>query len=335
MENQTKLNSSGARQKIISILKRYWWVLLIIAVGLFAIMGAPVLSYILYGIGIIIAIMIFAPFVVQLFAPALYSIALLVEHFKESKGQSVGKRYFFIPASIVAIVSFVTAQSILSIWIFLASFFIWSSVIGLFFSFIGIFLFGLAPIAIVTAPFVIWVKSGFAEFLGVLFFFLTAAFWYGFSKLAFPDDSWSSWKPTPESFLGYSPQTFLLGALSFQIIALPFYHFGAYNAGSLISDLGGFIFLILALIAAFKWMSIKRKMPREDRENLYRPSAWIFFLGLLVTNLLYAQFQQVYSAPTGILFWLNGFFLVVLIARFFGIFRRKKKPAVQVAQYHE
>ncbi|QQR82488.1 hypothetical protein IPJ70_04405 [Candidatus Campbellbacteria bacterium] len=322
MEKTNQINSVGARQKIFGLLGKYWWVLLIIAIGLFAWMGAPVLRYILYGIGIIVALMIFAPFVVQLFAPALYSISLLTDHFKQSKGQSVGKRYFFLPASIVAVVGFVTAQSILSIWVFLTSFFIWTSVVGVFFSFIGIFFFGLAPIAIVTAPFVVWIKIGLVEFIAVLIFFLTALFWYGFSKMAFPDHSWNS---TPDDFLGYSPHTFLLGALSFQVIALPFYHFEAMGIGNFISDFGGFIFLVLALIASFKWRSAKKKLSPAEKENLYRPSAWVFFLGFMVTNLLYMQFQQVYDAPTAVLFWLNGFFLVVLIGRFFGMFKKKKQ----------
>lgn len=321
MENTSQINSVGARKKVLQLLGKYWWVLLILAIALFIWMGAPVLKYILYGVGIIVAVMIFAPFVVQLFAPALYSISLLADHFKESQGQPAGKRYFFLPASIVAVVGFVTAQSILSIWVFLASFFIWASVIGVFFSFVGIFFFGLAPIAIITAPFVVWIQSGLAEFIGVLVFFLTALFWYAFSKMAFPDQSWKS---TPDDFLGYSPHTFLLGALSFQVIALPFYHFEAMSIGNFISDFGGFIFLVLALIASFKWRSAKKKLSQSEKNDLYRPSAWVFFLGFMVTNLLYMQFQQVYNAPTAVLFWLNGFFLVVLIGRFFGIFKRKK-----------
>jgi hypothetical protein len=304
-----------------SFLKKYWWVALIIVLVLFALMGAPVLKYILYGIGLIVALMIFAPFMVQLFAPAIYSISLLIEHFHESKGEPAGKRYFFVPAAILAMVGFVTAQSILSIWIFIASFLIWTSVTGFFISFVAIFFFGLAPLAIISAPFVVWIQSGFAAFVAVLAFFLIAAFWYGFSKMALPENAWKS---TPDDFLGYSPHMFLLGALSFQVVAMPFYHFSAYGAGNLISDLGGFIFLVLALIAGIKWKSIKKKLSGEQKENLYRPSAWVYFLGFMVTNLLYAQFQGIYEAPTAVLFWLNGFFLIALIGRFFGMFNRKK-----------
>lgn len=314
-------NSTNARQKVMSFLKKYWWIALIIVLVLFALMGAPVLKYILYGIGLIVALMIFAPFMVQLFAPAIYSISLLIEHFHESKGEPAGKRYFFVPAAILAMVGFVTAQSILSIWIFIASFLIWTSVTGFFISFVAIFFFGLAPLAIISAPFVVWIQSGFTAFVAVLAFFLIAAFWYGFSKMALPENAWKS---TPDDFLGYSPHMFLLGALSFQVVAMPFYHFGAYGAGNLISDLGGFIFLVLALIAGIKWKSIKKKLSSEQKVNLYKPSAWVYFLGFMVTNLLYAQFQGIYEAPTAVLFWLNGFFLIALIGRFFGMFNRKK-----------
>ena len=131
-------------------------------------------------------------------------------------------------------------------------------------------------------------------------------------------------KQTPEDFLGYSPQTFLLGALSFQIIALPFYRFGLSGVGNTISDMGGAIFLMLALIAAFKWRAIKKRLSAEEKESLYRPSVWVYIFGFLLTNLLYIEFKQSYDAPTAVLLWLNTFFLVVLIGRFFGILKRKK-----------
>jgi tellurite resistance protein TehA-like permease len=130
---------------------------------------------------------------------------------------------------------------------------------------------------------------------------------------------------TPEDFLGYSPHTFLLGALSFQVIALPFYNFGLNGVGNIISDAGGFIFLILALIAAFKWRAIKKKLSETERENLYQPSVWIYIFGFLLTNLLYAEFTQKFGAPTAVLFWLNGFFLIAILGRFFRLFKRKKK----------
>ena len=146
------------------------------------------------------------------------------------------------------------------------------------------------------------------------------------SKMAFSKDYWKS---TPEDFLGYSPHTFLLGALSFQVIALPFYNFGLNGVGNVISDAGGFIFLVLALIAAFKWRATKKKLSEAERENLYRPSVWIYIFGFSLTNLLYAEFAQKFEAPTAVLFWLNGFFLIAILGRFFGLFRRKKK-AVQI-----
>jgi len=88
--------------------------LIIIAILAFT-TDVPIFQYVLWGVGIIFALMILAPVLFQLFAPAFFLISSLIEHFKESKGQSVGKRYVFIPAALVAVVGFVTAQSILSI----------------------------------------------------------------------------------------------------------------------------------------------------------------------------------------------------------------------------
>jgi len=320
-------NKTNIRQKLFGLLGKYWWIILILVVILALVTNIPIFKFALWAMGIIFALMIFGPFLFQLFAPAFVLISSLAEHFNESKGQSAGKRYIFIPAALVAAVGFVTAQSILSIWVFIISFLIWSSVIGFFFTFLTVFFFGLAPLAIITAPFVVWYQAGFVEFLSVVIFFLITLFWYAFSKMAFSEDYW---KTTPETFLGYSPHTFLLGALSFQVIALPFYNFGLNGAGNIISDAGGAIFLLLALISAFKWRAIKKKLSQEERENLYHPSAWIYFLGFILTNLLYAEFQQRFGAPTAVLFWLNGFFLVALIGRFFGIFKRKQKKLPQI-----
>ncbi len=321
------MDKANIRQKLLGLLGKYWWVVLIVIEILAFTTNIPIFQWVLWGVGIIFALMIFAPFLLQLFAPAFVLISSLAEHFNESKGQSAGKRYIFIPAALLAAVSFVMAQSILSIWVFIVSFLIWSSVIGFFFTFLTVFFFGLAPLAILSAPFVVWYQAGFAAFLVVVIFFLITLFWYGFSKMAFPENQWKS---TPETFLGYSPHTFLLGALSFQVIALPFYRFGLFGTGNIISDFGGAVFLLLALVSAFKWRAIKKKLSEEEKENLYKPSVWIYIFGFLLTNLLYVEFQQSYGAPTAILFWLNGFFLVVMIGRFFGIFKRKKPKISQV-----
>jgi len=321
------MEQANIRQKLFGLLGKYWWVLLLLVGVLAFTTDIPIFQYLLWGVGIIFALMIFAPFLFQLFAPAFFLISQLGEHFQESKGQSSGKRYIFIPAALLAAVGFITAQSILSIWVFILSFIIWASVIGFFFTFITVFFFGLAPLAILTAPFVVWYQAGFAEFLGVVVFFLIALFWYGFSKMAFSEEYWKS---TPETYLGYSPHLFLLGALSFQVIALPFYQFDLSGVGNIISDAGGAIFLLLALISAFKWRAMKKKLSEEERENLYRPSAWIYIFGFILTSLLYADFEQRFGAPTAVLFWLNGFFFIALIIRFFGIFKRKKKKLPQI-----
>jgi hypothetical protein len=225
-----------------------------------------------------------------------------------------------MPMALVSTISFATAQMILSIWVSILSFVIWASVIGFFWTFLLTFLFGLAPITILTAPFLVWYKEGFVFFLGTGIFFLMTLFWFGFLKLAFSED----YSSTPEDFLGYSPQIFLLGALSFQVIAVFFYHFKLFGIGVWVSDLSGTIFLLLALISALKWRTLKKKLSKEEKEYLYRPSVWVYVLGFLFTNILYMAFQR-FEAPTAILLWINLYFLVALMGRFFGLFRRKPK----------
>jgi hypothetical protein len=324
------MEQANIRQKLFGLVGKYWWVLLMLIGVLGFTTNVPIFRLVLWGVGIIFALMIFAPFLLQLllqlFAPAFVFIALLREYCNKSKGQSAGKRYIFIPAALLASFGFVTAQFVLSIWVLIVSVLIWSSTIGFFFTFIATFFFGLAPLTIFTAPFVVWYKAGFAEFLAIAIFFLISAFWYGLSKLAFSENYW---KHTPDEFLGYSHQAFLLGALSFQVIALPFYRFGLFGTGNIISDAGGSIFLLFALISAFQWRAIKKKLSEEEKENLYKPSVWVYIFGFLLTNLLHLEFKQSYGAPTAVLFWLNSFFLVVMIGRFFGIFKRKKPKIPQ------
>jgi len=314
------------RKRFIEMLGKYWWMLLVpVGVGYFF-SDIPIFKYIIYVIAIPFALMIFLPFIIQLFFPAFVLVSSLIEHFREAESMPFGKRYIFIPMALVSAISFSTAQMILLIWVFILSFVIWASVIGSFLTFLLTFLFGLAPIAILAAPFLVWYKEGFSFFIGTGIFFLMTLFWFGFSKLAFSED----YSSTPEDFLGYSPQIFLLGALSFQVIALPFYEFKLFGAGDIISDLGGAIFLLLALISAFKWRSLKKKLPKEEKEYLYKPPVWVYIIGFLFTNILYAAFQR-FEAPTAVIFWLNAFFLVALIGRFFGLYRHKSK--VQKVEY--
>lgn len=337
------------RERFIKILGKYWWVLLIIVgigcIGYFF-TDIPIFKYLVYIIAVPIALIISLPFIIllfsliiQLFSPAFVSVLFLIKHFREAERMPFGKKYIFIPMSLVSVTSFLTAQMILSVWVFILSFVIWTSVIGFFWTFLLTFLLGLAPIAILTAPFLVWYKEGFAYFLGIGIFFLMALFWFGFSKLAFSKD----YSSTPEDFLGYSPQIFLLGALSFQVIALPFCSFKMFEVGNIISGLGGGIFLPLTLIAAFKWRALKKKLSIEEKKYLYRPPVWVYILGYFFTRFLWETFdtiavpintplgqklldgQIVWNIPTGILNWLNTFFLITLIIRFFGLLRRKPK----------
>ena len=192
------------RERFIEILGKYWWVLLIIVgIGYFF-TDIPIFKYIIYVIAIPFALMIFLPFIIQLFSPAFVLVSSLVEHFRETKAMSFGKKYIFVPMALVSTISFSTAQMILSIWIFILSFVIWTFVIGFFWTFLLTFLFGLAPLTLLTAPFLVWYKEGFSAFVAIGIFFAMTLFWYGFSKMAFSED----YSSTPEDFLGYSPQIF-------------------------------------------------------------------------------------------------------------------------------
>lgn len=316
----------NARARFFKIFGNYWWVLLIVvAVGYFF-TDIPIFKYIAYAVGIFFIFIIFLPFIIQLFLPAFVLVSSLIEHFREAESMTFGKKYIFVPMALLGAISFGTSQMILSIWIFVLGFVIWASVIGFFWTFLLTFFLGLAPIVIITAPFLVWYKEGFGAFLGIGIFLLMTLFWYGFSKLAFSED----YSSTPDDFLGYSPQIFLLGALSFQVIALPFYQFKLFGVGNMISDLGGGIFLILALVSMFKWRSLRKKLSVEEQEYLYKPPVWVYILGFFFTNALYVAFLG-FQAPTAVIFWLNGFFLIALMGRFFGVFRRK--PKVQAVSY--
>lgn len=309
------------RERFLKILGKCWWVFIIIAIAGYYLTDIPIFRFILYVIGVPFCLMILLPFIVQLFSPAFALVCGLIEHFKEADGMSFGQKYIFVPAGLVSASSYLLGQIILYVWVFVISFLVWASVIGFFFTFVLTIFLGLAPVAIVTAPFLTWYKEGFVLFIGTGVFFLMALFWFGFSRLAFSEDYFSV---TPEHFLGYSPQLFLLGALSFQVVALPCYEFNMFSVGQTISDIGGGVFLVLALISAIKWTRLKRRLSAEEKEDLYRPSAWIYVLGFLFTNVLYLAFVQ-YGAPIAVIVWLNIFFLVALIGRFFGLFRRKSK----------
>lgn len=318
------------RHRFREILAEYWWIFLIIAgIGYF-VTDISIFKYILYVVAIPFALMLFLPFIIELFAPTFVLISSLIEHFREAEDVSFGKKYIFMPMTLVCCTSFATAQAIFSVWIVILSLTIWGSVIGFSWAFVLAFLFGLAPLVLVTAPFLVWFMEGFVSFLDTGIFFLMALFWFGFLKLAFPED----YSSTPVDFLGYSPQIFLLGALSFQVIALVFYRFNLFGVGGMISDLGGAIFLLLALIAAFQWRAVKKKFLEEEKEYLYKPSVWVYILGFLFTNILHAAFQKL-EAPRAVILWLNTFFLVALLLRFFGLFRRRKpKIQEQAIEYH-
>jgi hypothetical protein len=230
-----------------------------------------------------------------------------------------GKKYIFIPMALLSAVVFILAQTVLSVWVFIVSFITWADLIGAFLATLLIFFFGLAPLAILTAPFVLWIRGGLSIFLNIGIFFLMALFWYGLSSLALSENYYSS---TPEDYLGYSPQTFLLGALATQVLALPFYQFKAFRIGELISEIGGLIFLGLTVIASIKWFIIKRSLDKDEKRGLYKPSVWAYILGFLITDFIYAIFNS-HQVSTAVLMWLNLFFAFALIGRFVGFIQKK------------
>jgi hypothetical protein len=305
-------------KRLFGFLSKYWWLLAIGCIAALFFTKSHIFTYVILIFAIPFLILFFLPFIIQLFAPAIFLFSTLVNHFKESKNMPQGKKYIFIPMAILAAVVFILAQTVLSIWIFVISFMIWANVIGTFFAIVLIFFFGLAPLAILTAPFAIWIKEGTSAFFNISAFFLMALFWYGLSKLAFSKD----YSSTPEDYLGYSPQTFLLGALSTQVIALPFYNFNVFRVGLIISEVGGIIFLLLTIISAIKWFLIKKKLNREEKLSLYKPSVWAYILGFLITDFLYWIFSA-YQVNTAVLTWLNLFFILALIGRFVDYIRKR------------
>jgi hypothetical protein len=318
------------RKLFMENLGNFWWAPLLLVVLGYIFTDIPIFRYIFYVIAILVALIIFLPFIIQLFSPAFVLVSSLIEHFKEAKDMPFSKKYIFVPMSLFSAIAFSTAQTILSIWIFVLAFIIWASIIGFFWTFLISFLFGLAPVIIITAPFIAWYKVGFTLFFDTGIFLLLTLFWFSFSKLAFSED----YSLTPENILGYSPQVFLLGALSLQVVALPFYRFSPMIESStllwianIISVIGGLILLILALVASIIWIRARRKLSYEERENLYRPSLWIYVLGYLVTIIF--SIMPEYQAPLSTISILNIIFLatliIALIGKFIGLFRHKPK----------
>jgi len=328
------------RKRFFELLGDYWWVLLLLIFAGYLLTDLPIFTLILFPIGLLFVLFIFFPFFFQLFAPSFFLIASLKEHFKDTESMPWGKKYVFIPMALLGSVLFVTAQSILTIWVFILAFVIWSSIISPLLTFFLVFIFGLAPLAIITAPFAVWVVDGLGAFLATVIFFLLALFWIGFSKLVASED----YSTTPEDLLGYSPQLYMLGALSLQIIALPFYHIGLplensimLNIGDWVAGWGGAVFILLTLVAWVKWLGVKKKMPKEEREELYRPSVWVYIFGFLITSVLYSAFTTMYFAPVFALYWLNIIFFIAIIARLFvfikRLFKRKQvEPSKQLEQ---
>ena len=235
MEDAQGVETMNMRKRLLNILGNYWWVLLIgVGIGYFF-TDIPVFQYIMLAVGIPIALLIFGPFIASLFNPFFVLIVLLLEHFKEAQDLSFGKKFVFIPMSIVGIASFFLTEMVLSIWILVISFLVWEGLIGVFFTIFAFFFLGLLPVGIISAPFVLWWREGFPAFLNLGSFILVAFLWTMISKLAWSEDYLS----TPDDFLGYSPHTYVVGALSFQLMSFISYNFDWFALGHWLSGLGG------------------------------------------------------------------------------------------------
>ena len=298
------------RKRLLEILGNYWWVLLIGAgIGYFF-TDIPVFQYLMLAIGILFALLIFMPFVVTLFGPLFVLIGGLLEPFKEAQDLSFSKKFVFMPMSFVGVTTFAFTQVLLSIWIVIISFLAWEALIGPFLTILGFFFFGLAPVGIVSAPFILWWKEGLSAFFYAGSWILMAFLWTLISKLAWSED----YLLTPDDFLGYSPHTFVVGALSLQVLAYFAYMFDLFTLGIWISDLGGWIFLILAIISGIQWHRLKRRLSKEERHMLYKPSVWMYILGFLMTNGLSSDIGE-FQVSSAVLLWLNTYFVIVLIWR--------------------
>ena len=290
-------------------------------------MDASIFQKIGIAAGVIVALCIFIPIIIHFLSPVYLLFSSLTKHFRESKKMSFGKKYILMPCTFLSLSSFSLAQIILYLWLFVISFLVWAIVIGPFWTFVLTFFFGLAPVAMITAPFVSWYNFGGIGLLATAPVLFVAFAWIWLSKLAFnsPLDSFDDYA-TPEDFLGYSPQIFLLGALSLQIIALGFYKFKFHYLGNIISDVGGGILLIVSIVSVFIWLSCKKKLSHDGVMVFYKPSIWVYVLGFFITNIIYSEYEDA-DARIAVIFWLNVFFTFALLSRFTMFIFRKLRPA--------
>ncbi len=127
------------RRKTFNFIIGYWWIWLILCLILIVFTDLLIFRYIVHIVATPLALLFFLPFIIQLFFPISSLIYFLIKHFKEAKCMPFGKKYVFVPMAIVSSISFMAAQIILSIWVFVSSFLIWSSLAGFFFAFLLFF----------------------------------------------------------------------------------------------------------------------------------------------------------------------------------------------------
>ena len=316
------------RGRFIAFLGRYWWILILILIAITVIgnhfTDMSVLQYVLLIVGIPVFLIIFLPNIASLFAPlfalvwSLWSLWSSVENFFQVDSVSYWRKYISLPLMFFSVFFSSMAQTILLGFILVQSVLIWADVIGLTWA-ILLTLFGLAPIIVITSPLVVWYTSDFSSFLFLVFLYFMCLSW----SVVLILDSLDHRPPIPDEFfehptdqvIYYSPQIFLFGALSLQVIALPFYYFDLINVGDNISYMLGGVLLLASLVSVVKVRSLRKKISMECLENSYKPSIWIYVLGIVFTQVIYVGFLN-FGAAIDVVAWICVFFTIALISRF-------------------
>jgi len=310
------------RKRAIGVLKKYGWVLVcLVLMGWFT--DIPFFKYTLGLAALPFACLIFLPLLKRLLRPSYHFEIMLIRHYRRHRGLSFAKKYFFIPMTMIAGIAFAVAQCLLCVWILAVSFKTWSSVLGVFWTGILTFYSGLAPVMILLAPVLRGFREGMMPLLVTAVLILTAYFWFRFSKYAFPGRPASP----PKAIVGYSPAVFLAGALSFQVIALPFYPLRLPAVGNMISVFSGFIFLLFAAMAAVKWRSAEKNLSKEQKKDLYISPILPCILGVLIAGILdYALLS--FGASRIVILCLQAIFVVAAIERLLEFLRLRSSSKI-------
>lgn len=299
------------RARALRFFADYWWVLSIAALVGAWLTDIPILRFGLWAAGIPILLLIALPVLLYAFSPLFGLFEALLENFSSASPARGVKRWFWTPLSLIAATAFVLAQVVLVGWSFIVAFVVWEDVVGDIVAIIAMLFLGLAPIAMVLAPFVALVRDGWASFAAIGVMLVMTVLWPLMGRIAFSEEEATL---TIEGALGYSPQLFLLGAVGFQVLALALFTLGSRSGGEAVAGIGGGLSLLLALIAAISWTMTKRRLNETARVGIYRASVWVYVLGFFVTTVLAAALAQ-FTEELATITWLNMLFLLGIGAR--------------------